>query len=174
MNPETTTMTNATRSLNLWPWVPVLLLGSMLVGLGGMAYLAINDPGFALEPNYYDKAVHWDQSQAEAAASRALGLQVTFSKPLELSKSGALELELSIRDRDGASFSGARVELEAFANAHASRIESVLLRETAPGVYSAEIARGSRGLWELRIAVRRGDVRYRDVVRAEVGKGDSA
>lgn len=172
-------MTNAavndtTRAGKLWAWVPVLLLGGMFAGLGSMAYLAIDDPGFALEPDYYDKAVHWDRSQAEAAASRALGLQLTLSKPLALARDGSLQLELTIRDRLGASFADAEVRVEAFANAHASRVQGLLLRETAPGVYQAQIAHGSSGLWELRVSVRRGDTRFREVLRHDVSKGDAA
>ena len=64
----------AAGSGTFWAWVPATLLGAMLLGLGTMAYIAIDDPSFALEPNYYDKAVHWDRSQAEARSSQALGL----------------------------------------------------------------------------------------------------
>ena len=164
----------STRTTSFWAWVPVLLLGSMFVGLGSMAYVAVNDPGFALEPNYYDKAVHWDRSQAEASASRQLGLKVEVSQPLALTDAGKLELQLTIHDRQGASFAGAQVQVEAFANARASRIEHVTLSEAAPGVYRAEIAHGLPGLWELRLDVRRGAELYREVLRRDVGKGDAA
>jgi hypothetical protein len=157
-----------------WAWVPVGLLGSMFVGLGSMAYVAINDPGFALEPDYYDKAVHWDRSQAEAAASRELGLKVTLSKPLRLSATGKLELELSITDRNDAPFSGAEVKVQAFAIARAAHVEKLVLREVAPGTYRGEIAANTLGLWELRLSARRGRDLYREVLRRDAAKGDAA
>jgi nitrogen fixation protein FixH len=152
----------------------VLLLGSMLLGLGTMAYIAVDDPGFALEPNYYDKAVHWDRAQAEAKSSRELGWQLVLTKPLLTAKDGSVELELGVTDRSGAAVSGASVALEAFPNAFASRVQQLSLHETAPGRYRASLRHGTAGLWELRFAVQRGQVSYRHVMREDVGKGGSA
>ena len=42
-----------TLGARVWPWVPAGLLGAMLIGLGTMATIAIRDPGFALERDYY-------------------------------------------------------------------------------------------------------------------------
>lgn len=156
-----------------WAWAPALLLGSMLTGLGVMAYVAIDDPSFALEPSYYDKAIHWDAQQAEAEASRELGLRLVMS-PLVLTSSGAVDVELRVSDRHGAPFTSAELRLEAFANARASRVEKLLLSETAPGVYRAQIGAGLRGLWELRVNVTRGTARYREVLRREIKKAGAA
>jgi hypothetical protein len=70
-----------------WAWVPATLLGSMLAGLGIMAYIAVDDPTFALEPDYYDKAVHWDRGQTLLRASEASGLPLVLmvNKPLSMS-----------------------------------------------------------------------------------------
>ena len=62
------------------------------------AYVAIDDPHFALEPNYYDKAVHWDRTQSEARDSATLGLELTLRQPLTLAADGTLELELRVTD----------------------------------------------------------------------------
>ncbi|HVY28940.1 MAG TPA: FixH family protein [Polyangiaceae bacterium] len=159
---------------SFWAWVPVGLLGSMLVGLGSMAYVAVNDPGFALEPNYYDKALHWDRSQAEAAASRELGLKLSLSKPLRLSESGKLELELAITDKSGASYGDAEVKVEAFAVGRASQLHELSLRELAKGRYAAEIDSKTLGLWELRVSVKKDRDHYREVLRHDASKGDAA
>jgi nitrogen fixation protein FixH len=145
----------------------------MLIGLGSMAYVAIDDPHFALEPDYYDKAVHWDRGQAEARASQALGLKLTLA-PLTTRANGTLKLQLAIEDRQGLALDGALVTVEAFPNAYASRVEHLTLRETAPGVYEAELGRGPKGLWELRVAVKRAGLSYHEVLRRDVSKGDAA
>lgn len=157
----------------LWAWVPVLLLGSMFIGLGGATYLAINDPGFALEPNYYDKAVHWDRDQAEARASDALGLQVVLL-PLVTSAFGRANVELRIQDGQGLALAGATVQVVAFPNAYASQVQEVVLRESSPGVYTGELAHAVRGLWELRVSASQGSRRFREVLRRDVTKGDAA
>jgi nitrogen fixation protein FixH len=146
----------------------------MLLGLGGMTYLAVDDPGFSLEPNYYDKAVHWDRAQAEARASEALGYRVELAEPLRLRADRSIELELSLVDRQGAPLGGARVEVDAFPNATASRVQRTSLREVAPGRYRATLAQGALGLWELRVSAERDGQRYRQVLRRDVARGGAA
>jgi len=158
----------------VWAWVPALLLGSMLLGLGVLAYIAIDDPHFALEPNYYDKAVHWDRTQREAREGAALGLEVALTKPLALAVDGALEVEVRITERERALLGPAVVELEAFPNAYASRVERVTLSETSPGVYRARLRGQSRGLWELRFTVAKGRLRFHQSIRRDVVQGDAA
>lgn len=158
----------------VWAWVPALLLGSMLLGLGVMAYIAIDDPHFALEPNYYDKAVHWDRTQRETSDGAALDLELTLTKPLALAVDGTLEVEIRITDRDRALLSPAVVELEAFPNAYASRVEQMTLSETTPGVYRARLRGQSPGLWELRFMVAKGNLRFHQSIRRDVAKGDAA
>ena len=164
----------ASGSGRLWAWVPALLLGTMFIGLGTMAYVAIDDPNFALESNYYDKAVHWDASQLQARQSNELGLKLELTAPLAIGKGGAVEVQLSVKDRRSLAFSGAQVDVEAFPNAYASRVEQITLRETTPGVYTGELKGGVRGLWELRVVVKQGALRYGEVLRHDVVKGDAA
>ena len=169
-----TTREAATSSGTFWAWVPAMLRGSMLLGLGTMAFIAIDDPSFALEPNYYDKAVHWDRSQAEARDSQALGLRLTLLQPLSSSLRGDVELVLSVRDRGDLPVRGAAVALEAFPNAYATRVQQVSLLEISPGVYRAKLAHGVRGLWELRFDVAQGGSHFRQVLRVDVAKGAAA
>jgi nitrogen fixation protein FixH len=143
----------------------------MLLGLGVLAYVAIDDPHFALEPNYYDKAVHWDRTQSEARASAALGLEVALTQPLVLAADGSLELELRVTDRERVALSDAVVELEAFPNAYASRVERLTLNETSPGVYRARLDGRVTGLWELRFRVAKGDRHFYQSLRRDVAKG---
>lgn len=156
-----------------WAWVPALLLGSMLLGLGSAAYIAIDDPHFALEPDYYDKAVHWDRGRAEARQSEELGLRLSLA-PLNVNASGTIELRLSVADRGDGALSGAEVAIEAFPNAYASKIQQVSLREVAPGVYAGELSRAVSGLWELRVSVKHAGARYREALRREAHKAGAA
>jgi nitrogen fixation protein FixH len=158
----------------VWAWVPALLLGSMLLGLGVLAYIATDDPHFALEPNYYDKAVHWDRTQREARDSEALGFQLALPTTLALSADGTLELELRVTDRERAALSSAAIEVEAFPNAYASRVEHVTLREAAPGVYRGRLRGQARGLWELRFRITAGGLHFHQSLRRDVVKGDAA
>lgn len=170
-------MTSSPRTSNagrLWAWTPAILLGSMLLGLGTLAYIAIDDPHFALEPNYYDKAVHWDQARSEARGSDALGLKVALSAPLVVSSEGKLDVVLDVRAELGLTLAGAELELEAFPNAYAGHVQRVALQKKAPGVYAAQISRAITGLWELRIVIKQGALRYSRVLRVDVTKRGAA
>lgn len=164
----------AASSGRFWAWVPATLLGAMLLGLGAMAYIAIDDPSFALEPNYYDKAVHWDRSQAEAKDSQALGLRLSLLQAPSVSAQGEVELLLQVRDRQDLPVQGAAVAVEAFPNAFAARLQQLSLQEASPGVYRAKLSQGVNGLWELRFGVTRGALRFRQVLRVDVSKGGAA
>ena len=171
MTPSTETPSNAGR---VWAWVPALLLGATLLGLGTLAYIAIDDPHFALEPNYYDKAVHWDTARAEARENEVLGLKIALSAPLVVAADGRLDIALSVQTRRDLPLSGAVLELEAFPNAYASRVQHISLRETAPGAYAGALSQAVRGLWELRIVVKQGSLRYSRVLRVDVTKAGAA
>jgi len=146
----------------------------MLVGLGTLAYIAVDDPHFSLEPNYYDKAVHWDRARAQAQDSVATGFRAAFAGPLEASLDGRVELRLAVMDRQDRPVLGATVALEAFPNAYATRVERITLKETAPGVYAGALSRATLGLWELRLDVTQGSLRFHDVLRLDIVKGDKA
>ncbi|HEY6079671.1 MAG TPA: FixH family protein [Polyangiaceae bacterium] len=159
---------------SLWAWVPALLLGCMFLGLGTMTYLATSDPHFALEPDYYDKAVHWDRSRAEEQASALTGLSLSLSRPLALAPGGGVDVEVRVVDRQRSPFQGARLQLQAFPNAYAQHSQTLTLRETAPGVYAGRLSRGVLGLWELRFGLARDAVRFQKVLREDVVKGGAA
>lgn len=155
-----------------WAWVPALLLGSMLSGLGTLAYIALDDPHFALEPNYYDKAVHWDSARAAAQRSRETGFSVELAPLVE--HGGVVSIVLELRDRQQHPVAGAELLLEAFPNAYASRVERLRLREVSPGTYAGELRGAVPGLWELRLTATSATTHFEQVVRSDVSKGGAA
>jgi hypothetical protein len=155
----------ARRSGLLWAMVPVVLLGAGVSGLGVLASLAAHDPSFALEHDYYQKAVHWDRQQAEWAENARLGYGVA----VELGAgSGGIELVVRVTDRTGVPLRGARVEVEAFANARAADRRTLRLVEGEDGRYHAPLGTPRAGLWELRFAVAQSSDRFTHVTRVEV------
>ncbi len=154
---------------SLWAWVPVVLLGSMLCGLGALAYIATGDPHFALEPDYYDKAVHWDRARGEQRESDASGVKAELA-PLVIGADGRALVRVALVDAARKPLRGARVRIEAFPNAYATRLVRLELRESEPGVYVASLERPIAGLWELRLEAADGGRRFREVLRRDVSK----
>jgi nitrogen fixation protein FixH len=138
-----------------WPVVIVaLLVGSAGANIGFMI-VANRDASFAVEPDYYRKAVEWDRTMAQETRNAELGWKV--SARLEPGVGSRARLVTLVRDRAGAALAGAAVLVEAFPSARAREIASVALEPTADaGVYAGALPSARPGLWELRVRVTRG------------------
>lgn len=153
-----------------WAMVPVVLIVSSTVGISTIASIAIHDPGFALEKDYYDRAVHWDRQQAQWSENSRLGYRLT----LELAGTdGGTEVAAHVVDRAGVPVRGAHVKVEAFANARASARHTLALAEQPDGSYAGRLAHPRPGLWEFRFTLEQGSDRFTAVERADVPAGPS-
>lgn len=145
-------------------WFAYLIV-AILVGSVGfdiwMVTRATNDPSFAVEPDYYQKAVNWDQLQAEKAASEALGWTMVVDARRD-------ELRIRLTDRLGRTIDGATVEVEAFANDRASnRIRGFMIPKGG-GVYILKESFDRAGLWEYRLAAIVDDKKFTHVTQEEL------
>jgi nitrogen fixation protein FixH len=140
----------------------------MLGGLGTMAAIATDDPGFALERNYYPKAVAYDREIAQRAENARLRWAVETEVGAAALPSGT-PLVVRLRDERGP-LSGARLSVEALRNAAAAHVLDVTLTERAPGEYAARIAMARGGIWELRLTAERGNERFTATKRHDVSE----
>ena len=148
-----------------WAALPVLLLGASLVGVGTMASIAVHDPSFALERNYYDRAVHWDRQREQEETNARLGYELTLSlRPT----SDGVELDVALADRGRLPLPAAEVKVEAFANARAGERRFLTLVPDAAGRYRGSLGRAQAGLWEFRFDVRAGGEEFTRIVRKDV------
>lgn len=133
---------------NLWFLLPIVLLGGLLSLLAVLIGIATRDDGFAVEPDYYEKASAWDETMAERAQSARLGWS---SRATLGGTTAGSHLSLELLDAVGRPVAGAHVEVEAFHNARAANVEHAVLSETTSGRYEAALQSGRPGLWEVRI-----------------------
>lgn len=139
-----------------WYW-PVGL-AALLVGSAGanVALLVITsrDASFAVEPDYYAKALAWDETMAQQARNEALG----WSLELRVEPAGGrgrTTVVAGLTDRAGAPLLGAQIALEARHNARANRVLTAALEPRSMG-YAAAMPLARPGLWEFRVRVTRG------------------
>jgi nitrogen fixation protein FixH len=151
-----------------WPW---LLGGLLLFGVGvnvGFLLVATGDPSFAVEEDYYGRALRWDETTREAARNAALGWRVEVDPAPSAKGPGWTDLALRVVDRDGAPVKGAIVSLEAFHHARAGdRLRADLAADGDR--YAATLPLRRAGLWELRVRVERGAETFSTVVDRELG-----
>ena len=137
-----------------WPVGIAAIRGATVAANLVVMRVANDDPSFAVEPDYYRRAVGWDSTMAQARASAALGWRVTPAVT-PLVAGAPATVTLAITDRDGAPVTGAAVAVEALFNARANDRHTATLPEVAPGRYAAPLPLAWAGDWELRVQVRR-------------------
>jgi hypothetical protein len=157
-----------------WALVPVALLSSSALGVGSMAFVAARDPHFATEPDYYQKAIRWDRTQAQTATNQRLGYLVEAPAHVELDPQGQAAIELTISDRHGQRVTGAVLTGQAFANAYSGRLVALAFQERSPGVYRATLAVGHPGQWVFQLVGNADGERFTADIRTDLLPGGSA
>lgn len=149
-----------------WGWpVGIILVLALSVGSNiWVMFIARNDPAFAVEPDYYRKAVAWDTHMAQERANADLGWHASATLALATPGSPG-RLDLTLRDGGGQPVSGARLTVEALHNARASQRYEATFAERSPGEYEASLDAHRPGEWEVRLTAVRGTQRYTEVLR---------
>jgi nitrogen fixation protein FixH len=154
------------RRAGLWPWVPGLILVSLLGGQLIVLSSALDDPTFSTERDYYRKAVDWDARMARQRESQALGW--SSSARLVRSSNGTARLQVRLTDARGHAIQGAALRATAFHNARAAQPLELTLREAEQGSYEAELGHARPGLWEVRLSAQRDRAAYESTLRVDV------
>ena len=149
----------------LWVWLPVALLSLSFLGAITTAAIAVSDPSFAVEPDYYQKALNWDEHQAALERSARLGWKATLRIGAGVVGS---EVVVELRDRSGGPVDGASVRLEAFHNARRAHVVAARMQPAGGGAYRAEMPLRRAGLWEFRLEARRSGDRFLHTARQDV------
>lgn len=150
-----------------WPIAVGVILGACVAANIWLIRIANADPSFAIEENYYQRAVHWDDEMAQQRRNTALGWHLLPSLSGIDRDSGGAELRVALRDAAVAPLAGAAITVRAVHLARASQpIDATLLADAAGG-YSAVLPIRRAGLWELRFEVRRGSERFTAIERLD-------
>lgn len=152
-----------------WGW-PVGIAMVLILSAGSnvaVMVVAKQDKAFAIEPEYYEKALRWDDTMAQERRNIALGWQA--SAALVLARPGRSgRLDIVLHDRASRPVDGAVVTVEAMHNARASQRYHAALTEGAPGTYQAAIDAHRPGEWEVRVTAERGGDRFTRTLRLSV------
>ncbi|TWU38440.1 FixH family protein [Novipirellula artificiosorum] len=147
MNSESNRIANHRAAIRWGGFVVALLTAQVAVGVVAVV-LATNDPSAAVLPDYYEKALHWDDQVQAEAASRELGWKLTLLPMKEGSKVG---LQGQLLDVDGAPISIASGTLELYHHSHASEIDRIQLPVSSEGTFGITGCVPIDGLWQANI-----------------------
>lgn len=145
-----------TRSAWFWPALVIGLLAGQIVLVLVMAYLAVSDHSFAVEPDYYRKALRWNSEISQQQANRRLGwtMHIEVSEQADLMQQR--DVRCAITDPAGLPVAGAHVEIVAFPHVRGNERQELMLSEPEAGRYGATVRMSQGGLWEFRITAQRG------------------
>ena len=138
-----------------WWWPPIIagaLALHVVVSLI-VVYVATSDPSYAVEEDYYEKAVAWDDKKAQDRTNTRLGWSLEFSVKPPVRPADRPTLEVELLDADRRPLTGAMVMVEAFHKAHGDDIVRETLTEAEDGLYRASPAMQHDGRWELSFTV---------------------
>ncbi len=151
----------------LWPAALVAVLAITVVANVAIYWTANHDRSFAVEPDYYQRAIDWDSTVARGQRSAALGwvTDVRLAPP----EAGHATLSMAITTRDGLPLDSADVRAALSHNAQGANVYEVRLLASGPGLYAARIPSTAQGLWRVDIAAVRGDDIYSRRVTVDNG-----
>jgi len=137
-------------------WWPLIIAGALafhVISSLLVVYLATSDPSYAVEDDYYQKAVAWDEKRAQDRLNQDLGWSLEFSVTPPEKPGDQPTLELMLLGADDEKLSGAAVSVEAYHNARGDDIVRDVLIESGNGVYRASLPMRRNGRWELRFTI---------------------
>jgi nitrogen fixation protein FixH len=147
-----------------WPAIIVGALTVHALAWVAVAVLATSNPSYAVEEDYYDKAVAWDAKRHQDAVNADLGWTLDATVIPATSPGGPAVLTATLVDRSGEPVDDAAIAVEAFHNARADLILHAQLGVDGGGRYTAELPMRRNGRWELRFTAQRGSERFTSVV----------
>jgi len=152
----------------IWPIAIVALLGTCVGANLWLLRLSASDPAFAVEENYYERAVNFDRDLARQRHLEESGWNAVPSIDSVRSDSAIL-VSLTLRRRQYA-VDGAEVSVHA---AHVARPKVPIVAPMQPvghGRYQIWLHGTGRGLWDLRFDISVDTVRFSTSERFEVGQ----
>jgi nitrogen fixation protein FixH len=159
------------RAAVVWGSVIVgLLVLQLVLGAIGVT-MALRGKSAAVESDYYEKALHWDDQKAAGAASAKLGWTVKLSVG-EIALEGGRAVTVMVMDKEGVLVKDAQVRVGYFHHALPKETREAELAAGAGGIYRGVLPVGRPGLWELRLKVTEGEKEYSERIVREVGKAE--
>lgn len=149
-----------------WPVGITCVLAATVAANIWVMIIAKDDPSFAIEPDYYKKAVAWDSTLARATESARLGWRLT-PRLSPIAADGGARLSATLSDSTGAPIAGAVVRVSALPVARANEVHEVTLAASVPGEYVTHFEARRPGQWELRFDVRTASAHFTEVARVE-------
>lgn len=150
-----------------WPAFIVFLLAIPVAAVAILIHAATGDPSVAVEEDYYERGLAWDDEARQRATNERLGWG--FELLAGRAGGGRLLLQARLLDASGGAVAADSVRVEAFAVARAADRLQLAPTLSADGSWEAASPLPRGGLWEFRLEAVAGDERFTEVLRRDLG-----
>jgi nitrogen fixation protein FixH len=134
-----------------WPGVVIALLTMSVIAIAITAMFALSDPSFAVVPDYYNKALKWDEDLARQHQSDSLGWTNTIEYGELDSDSGMRQLIVTLADAAGNPITNANLSATVFHPSRSNDIQTVSFEAAEPGRYIGAFQPTRIGFWEIKL-----------------------
>jgi len=141
----------------LWPGIIVGMLLTHTLVMLIFVMVATGDPSHAVIPDYHEKAIAWDDHQAQLAHNEKLGWACEITTDATADILGQRTLTATLTDANGQPITDAKVRLQSYHHARANQVLDEPLEQDKPGVYSALLKMRRDGLWAFELIAVRDD-----------------
>ena len=135
-----------------WGAIIVGILGTSFTTGMVMLYVSATDPSFAVEPDYYNRALNWDEHAEQRRTNAELDWRIELQDQPG-STAGMRALTATLTNRDGNPIEDATVGVIAFHNARSANRFEFPMTPAGGGVFSAEQPLARAGWWEFRFTI---------------------
>lgn len=139
-----------------WPFIIVSLLAGHVSLMCWAVAKATSDKNAVVIEDYYNKATHWDKTQAEQIASDKLGWQVMLAAAASPDAQGQRSVTLHLTDAKGAVITPDEMSLVGYHQAHAEKTFSAKLDSSTDG-FAATLPMPHAGVYHFNFIARAGD-----------------
>ena len=157
------------------PW-PYAIAGMLAAHVGAMAlavHIAGGSSGDTILPEYYDRAVAWDELRAAAERSAALGWTLAIAPATVCDVAGERRVTFELRDSAGDPVDGATVTVRVYHRAIGER-HTAELAPLGRGHYEATLPLAEAGEHEFDTTATLDGLEFRDARTVHIAGLDAA
>lgn len=140
----------------LWPWAIFVLLGANMVVVAITVYASQRSRS-PVESDYYQKALHWDDSARQQSVNKALGWKLV---PAMKKTAVGADMAINLLDGDAQPIRTCKVSIEAFPFTDPAHKLDASIDVSDAESLNTTLAIDRPGLWRLSFVVDAGGARF--------------
>lgn len=143
-----------------WPAILIALLAGHMLLMVAAVSIATHDRSFVALPGYYERAVHWDQEQADRRQGQKLGWKIDVLASPQVDPLGRRIVSFHVTDAAGKPLKNASLNVRYFHHAQSATPQSLRLTEADaddPARFTVTTQLRNAGLWQFDLVVQAGE-----------------